>query len=76
MSLIRPQEAERAHPPPGGRPLKPPPNPLAIEQGIMLYKLTIAARDPPSVVVLERCFKEHPERTTLLIGAVRRSHWR
>lgn len=36
----------------------------------MLYKPTIAARDPPSVVTLLRCSREHPEWTTLLIGAV------
>jgi len=69
MGLVCPQEADQAHPPPGGRPHKPPLNPPATDQKIMLYKPTIAARDPPSVVTLSRCSREHPEWTTLLIGA-------
>ena len=69
MSLVCPQEAEQAHHPPGSRPHKPPLNPPATDQKIMLYKPTIAARDPPSVVTLLRCSREHPEWTTLLIGA-------
>jgi len=76
MSLVCPQEAEQAHHPPGSRPHKPPLNPPATDQKIMLYKPTIAARDPPSVVTLLRCSREHPEWTTLLIGAAACACWR
>ena len=69
VRLVRPQEADRPHPPPGGRL----PNPPHLIRSRCLSFPKLVAHDHPFGVGFERCSDQHPERTSFLIGAAARS---